>query len=146
MKNRYERAGGKKGKGETPMPNTGEIYSDWEYSYIFAAHIRGIPFYMIARLLERQTDSIRRKWDKLCVNAIQYKDEKIYMYLPIVTRPTTQFTGALKVYIKKQWTCLKVRPTLEELAKRCRITPDKLMEFLLKNEKGWKVIPKKELF
>jgi hypothetical protein len=135
-----------KGEGEVLTRRSNERYSVDEYAYIFISRVMGLKVHEIARVLERQSDAVRRAFDRICVNGVDYSNKRLYRVGPCVKQMPGRFSGAAKQYIKSQWVLVAVRPSIEELCRRLNIKRSDLVDYIQKNEKYWKPLPKDTLF
>ena len=125
--------------------NEGKTYTVDEYKHIFDSVLMGYRFNEIARVLKRKVEGIKQAWYRLCHNATDYSDKKIYSLYSSSERPV-QMNGFAKEYIYTQWNVVKKKPTVQELSERMGISKERLCIYIEKNEQYWVTKPKNTLF
>ena len=129
-----------------PGRNSGDKYSNEEYNNIFQWVIRGKSSENIGRILGRTPSEIEKAWRRICRDAGEYDNERIYNLWPIDERGVG-FNGRLKEYIRIQYTKTKrskegYPPTAKKLSKITNVLEKRIQQFIDENNK-W--IKKNEL-
>ena len=89
-------------KKEGKKEHHGEIYSEFEYNLIFFDHIRGRNLWETARVLGREISGIGNCWRRLCWNATDFPNKRIYKLRPPSDKVWSCLNGYAKEYIEIQ--------------------------------------------